>query len=32
MLFRHIHSPTQQTKEKRCQTGKRGESGKDFAE
>jgi hypothetical protein len=32
MLFRCIHSPTQQTKEKRHQTGKSGESGKDFSE
>jgi hypothetical protein len=32
MLFRCIHSPTQQTKEKCHQTGKSGESGKQFAE
>ena len=32
MLFRCIHSPTQQTKEKRRQTGKRSESGKNFPE
>jgi hypothetical protein len=32
MLFGRIHSPMQQTQEKRRETPKRGEAGKDFPE
>jgi hypothetical protein len=32
VLLRRIHPPTEQNKEKRCETGKGGKSGQDLPE